>query len=162
MDAIERAVRARQIELFGGRVSAEGLERLIAIALQVEREAGGVSRRGFASLSPAKRKRIAKLGGKAVHAKGTAHTWTPAEARVAGKVGGTVSRGGKGKLPAPAGGQAPPAVAVVPTASPAPPARRVVTYPVKPCAVCRRRFQPSGPRSKYCARPACVSTRASR
>ena len=38
-------------------------------------------RRGFASMSPERQKEIASKGGRAAHAKGTAHEWTPEEAR---------------------------------------------------------------------------------
>ena len=34
------------------------------------------------------RRRIASTGGKAAHAKGTAHEWTRAQARIAGRKGG--------------------------------------------------------------------------
>lgn len=44
--------------------------------------------KGFAGLSIEARKAIASKGGKAAHAKGTAHQWTSAEARVAGTKGG--------------------------------------------------------------------------
>lgn len=47
--------------------------------------------RGFAALSPEKRRRIASLGGKQAHANGTAHQWTPEEAREAGRKGGAAS-----------------------------------------------------------------------
>jgi uncharacterized protein len=51
------------------------------------------SRRGFAAMDPAKQREIASKGGKAAHQKGTAHEFTPDEARVAGKKGGdAVSR----------------------------------------------------------------------
>lgn len=50
----------------------------------------GTSNRGFAAMDPAKQKEIASKGGKAAHAKGTAHEFTPDEARVAGKKGGEV------------------------------------------------------------------------
>lgn len=56
-------------------------------------------RRGFASMSPERQREIASKGGKAAHAKGTAHEWTPDEARSAGRKGGQVSRGGRGRLP---------------------------------------------------------------
>ena len=56
-------------------------------------------RRGFAAMNPARQREIARKGGKAAHANGTAHEWTTAEARQAGKIGGTISRGGRGKLP---------------------------------------------------------------
>ena len=44
--------------------------------------------RGFASMSKEKQALIASRGGKAAHAKGTAHEWTSAEASVAGRLGG--------------------------------------------------------------------------
>ena len=51
------------------------------------------SKRGFASMDPNKQKEIASKGGRAAHAKGTAHEFTPDEARVAGRKGGeAVSR----------------------------------------------------------------------
>ncbi|HET7711420.1 MAG TPA: KGG domain-containing protein [Thermoanaerobaculia bacterium] len=51
------------------------------------------SKRGFASMDPAKQREIASKGGRAAHAKGTAHEFTSEEARVAGRKGGeAVSR----------------------------------------------------------------------
>lgn len=51
------------------------------------------SKRGFAAMSPEKQREIASMGGKAAHAKGTAHQFTSEEAREAGRKGGTaVSR----------------------------------------------------------------------
>jgi len=44
--------------------------------------------RGFAAMSPAKRRKIQSMGGKAAHAKGVAHKWTKEEARAAGSKGG--------------------------------------------------------------------------
>jgi general stress protein YciG len=64
-------------------------------------------RRGFASMSPEKQREIASKGGRAAHEKGTAHEWTADEARAAGRKGGQISRGGRGRL-------------VVPTDSPVP------------------------------------------
>ena len=55
-------------------------------------------RRGFASMSPEKQREIASKGGRAAHEKGTAHEWTTDEARTAGRKGGQVSRGGRGRL----------------------------------------------------------------
>jgi uncharacterized protein len=77
-------------------------------------------RRGFASMSPEKQREIASKGGRAAHQKGTAHEWTSDEARQAGRKGGQVSRGGRGRLVAgaePGDGQAgvPPAPAMQPT-----------------------------------------------
>ena len=55
-------------------------------------------RRGFASMSPEKQREIASKGGRAAHAKGSAHEWTSEEARSAGRKGGQISRGGRGRL----------------------------------------------------------------
>jgi general stress protein YciG len=60
-------------------------------------------RRGFASMSPEKQREIASKGGRAAHQKGTAHEWTSEEARSAGRKGGQISRGGRGRLVEPAG-----------------------------------------------------------
>ncbi len=49
------------------------------------------STRGFASMDKNKQKEIASKGGKAAHQKGTAHQFTPEEARVAGRKGGQAS-----------------------------------------------------------------------
>ena len=59
-------------------------------------------RRGFASMSPEKQREIASKGGRAAHQKGTAHEWTSDEARNAGRKGGQISRGGRGRLTEPA------------------------------------------------------------
>ena len=50
----------------------------------------GKSRRGFASMDPARQREIASRGGRAAHEKGTAHEWSPDEARLAGRKGGEV------------------------------------------------------------------------
>jgi general stress protein YciG len=47
--------------------------------------------RGFASMDATKQREIASKGGKAAHAKGTAHEWTPDEACAAGRKGGMAS-----------------------------------------------------------------------
>lgn len=53
----------------------------------------GKSRRGFASMDPARQREIASRGGRAAHEKGTAHEWSANEARAAGRKGGvTVSQ----------------------------------------------------------------------
>jgi len=49
------------------------------------------SKRGFASMTAEQRKAIASKGGKAAHAKGTAHTFTPEEAAAAGRKGGSTA-----------------------------------------------------------------------
>jgi hypothetical protein len=53
-------------------------------------------------MSPEKQREIASKGGRAAHEKGTAHEWTADEARNAGRKGGQVSRGGRGRLVVPA------------------------------------------------------------
>jgi general stress protein YciG len=61
----------------------------------------------------AKQKEIASKGGKAAHAKGTAHEWTSEEAREAGRKGGMASHrrrkqmmeGGEGGQETAAGGE---------------------------------------------------------
>src|SRR4029077_7009507 len=58
-------------------------------------------RRGFASMSAEKKRAIGSQGGRAAHEKGTAHEWTADEARNAGRKGGQVSRGGRGRLVVP-------------------------------------------------------------
>lgn len=47
-----------------------------------------MQRRGFAVMDPARQREIASKGGKAAHARGTAHEWTTEEARAAGRKGG--------------------------------------------------------------------------
>ena len=51
----------------------------------------GSSNRGFASMDEKKQKEIASKGGRAAHEKGTAHEFTPDEAREAGSKGGKVA-----------------------------------------------------------------------
>src|SRR5258708_16753638 len=62
---------------------------------------GDKQRRGFASMSSEKQREIASKGGRAAHFKGTAHEWTPDEARSAGRKAAQPSRDGRGR-PAPA------------------------------------------------------------
>jgi hypothetical protein len=52
-------------------------------------------------MSAEKQREIASKGGRAAHEKGTAHEWTADEARNAGRKGGQVSRGGRGRLVSP-------------------------------------------------------------
>ncbi len=72
-------------------------------------------------MSPEKQREIASKGGRAAHQKGTAHEWTSEEARQAGRKGGQVSRGGRGRLIAspepPAMGTETPAMPVGPVGS---------------------------------------------
>jgi general stress protein YciG len=46
------------------------------------------SRRGFAVMDRDRQRQIASMGGRAAHRKGTAHKFTPEEAREAGRKGG--------------------------------------------------------------------------
>ena len=48
-------------------------------------------RRGFAAMDPEQQRAIARLGGQAAHATGTAHEFTVEEARQAAKKGGWVT-----------------------------------------------------------------------
>ena len=66
-------------------------------------------------MSAEKQREIASKGGRAAHEKGTAHEWTADEARNAGRKGGQVSRGGRGRLIVPS--EAPVAAAVSETAA---------------------------------------------
>lgn len=43
---------------------------------------------GFAAMDPQRQREIASEGGRAAHVKGTAHQFTPEEAREAGRKGG--------------------------------------------------------------------------
>jgi general stress protein YciG len=45
-------------------------------------------KRGFASMDANRQREIASKGGRAAHEKGTAHEFTPEEARAAGRKGG--------------------------------------------------------------------------
>jgi general stress protein YciG len=74
-------------------------------------------RRGFASMSPEKQREIASKGGRAAHEKGTAHEWSADEARNAGRKGGQVSRGGRGRLVVPADTQVSSVPGTTPSAS---------------------------------------------
>ena len=50
------------------------------------------NRRGFAGMDPERRREVASRGGKAAHERGTAHEFTPDEAREAGRKGGQAGR----------------------------------------------------------------------
>ncbi|MBI2187203.1 MAG: hypothetical protein HYU37_08795 [Acidobacteria bacterium] len=63
-------------------------------------------------MSSEKQREIASKGGRAAHDKGTAHEWTPDEARAAGRKGGQISRGGRGRLMPPAAPMTPSPVGV--------------------------------------------------
>jgi hypothetical protein len=50
--------------------------------------AKGTQNRGFASMPRERQRLIASLGGRAAHEKGTAHEFSPKEAKEAGRKGG--------------------------------------------------------------------------
>jgi len=52
-------------------------------------QAGGSSKRGFASMPKDLVSAIASKGGRAAHEKGTAHEWNSQEAAAAGRKGGS-------------------------------------------------------------------------
>jgi uncharacterized protein len=56
-----------------------------------------IAKRGFASMNKALQREIASKGGRRAHEVGTAHQWTSEEARKAGRKGGIISQGGKGR-----------------------------------------------------------------
>ena len=75
-----------------------------------EGQQGRPSGRGFAGMDREKQREIASKGGRAAHAQGTAHEFTPEEARIAGRKGGEASHGGRGArrdIPAAGGDRAP-------------------------------------------------------
>jgi general stress protein YciG len=57
-------------------------------AVEIEEGASSVKPRGFAAMSPEKQREIAQRGGRAAHARGTAHEFSKEEARAAGRRGG--------------------------------------------------------------------------
>lgn len=69
------------------------LEMVSDQPVKSSRQTKATAKRGFAGLEISRRREIASKGGIAAHQKGTAHTFTSDEARVAGKKGGdAVSR----------------------------------------------------------------------
>lgn len=56
--------------------------------------------RGFAGMTPEKRRAIAARGGKRAHELGRAHEWSTIEARAAGRKGGSTPRRPRKKVEA--------------------------------------------------------------
>jgi general stress protein YciG len=54
-------------------------------------------KRGFAAMDPALAQEISRRGGVAAHRAGTAHEFSSAEARVAGRKGGVAARQARGR-----------------------------------------------------------------
>ena len=86
MDDRERATREDEHPENGPESGLHGPESTVGPA-SGER-ALHHEQRGFAAMDEGKQRQIASKGGKAAHEKGTAHEFTPEEARVAGKKGG--------------------------------------------------------------------------
>jgi uncharacterized protein len=63
-----------------------------------KRETAGVRGRGFASMTPEKRAAVASLGGRAAHAKGTAHQWDRVAAAEAGRKGGAAKHKNRSRM----------------------------------------------------------------
>jgi general stress protein YciG len=83
-DVVSEPTRSQSSPLSGSPVGNDGA---------VSSNGGRKSARGFASMDTGKQKEIASKGGRAAHAKGTAHEFDSNEARAAGRKGGmAVSR----------------------------------------------------------------------
>lgn len=78
---------------YGRHVSPEEAKILQEIRMKEKKKL-----QGFAAMDPEKRREVARLGGLSAHRKGTAHRWNTESAIKAGRKGGLVSRGGRGKL----------------------------------------------------------------
>ncbi len=81
------ALTAGQEQVHAGSTNEKGIAAEQSAATPRKKQ-----RRGFAAMSPEKQKEIASLGGKAAHAKGTAHEFSPEEAREAGRKGGQAAQ----------------------------------------------------------------------
>jgi uncharacterized protein len=90
MDQRDLALQAEEPQVNGPESGMRGPESGVHGPESGERH---VDQRGFAAMDEGKQRQIASKGGKAAHEKGTAHEFTPEEARMAGKKGGeAVSR----------------------------------------------------------------------
>lgn len=76
------------IRLGAGRDGDDVCPACADSAEEAKVEQGNKQRRGFRAMDAAKQRAIAARGGKAAHAKGTAHEFTAAEAATAGSKGG--------------------------------------------------------------------------
>lgn len=71
----------------------------IDVAMTTEAAPRPKARRGFAAMDPAKVREIAKRGGRAAHAAGTAHRFSHDEAVTAGRMGGKAEHTTRGRRP---------------------------------------------------------------
>lgn len=69
-------------------MSMNGSQNSSDLSAKVEKK-----RKGFASMSPEKRREIASKGGKAAHEKGTAYEWDSNSGKRAGQKGGASAQG---------------------------------------------------------------------
>ncbi len=72
-------------------------EKIMPDKSQVGESSDRKSGRGFAGMDPQRQRQIASEGGRAAHAQGTAHEFTPEEAREAGRKGGEASRAARAR-----------------------------------------------------------------
>jgi general stress protein YciG len=60
--------------------------------MSAENKTGGSSAKGFAAMDKDRLRELARQGGRACHALGLGHQWTPEEAKAAGRKGGATGR----------------------------------------------------------------------
>ena len=94
-----RALDARALERQQALTAARRAAGRKGAARRAELRAANPAPHGFAAMTPERRREVASRGGKAAHASGNAHQWTPEEALAAGKKGalrGWTSKRGAG------------------------------------------------------------------
>ena len=69
----------------------------VQVSTPVTTEPKPKANRGFRIMDPAKQREIASKGGIESHRRGTGHQWSSEEARLAGRIGGRNSNGGRGR-----------------------------------------------------------------
>lgn len=82
------SLEAHSLCLYCSRGREKKVTKIMELNNKLMAERDGKGGRGFASMDPQKQREIASKGGKAAHDKGTAHEFTPEEAREAGRKGG--------------------------------------------------------------------------
>ena len=89
MTKITKEQRARIVERYRVGENATQLADLHGLSAAYVRKIGArPGMGGFRGMKPETRRKIAAMGGRASHELGTAHTFTPDEAREAGRKGG--------------------------------------------------------------------------
>ena len=89
LDCVSLREQGLTLTEIGRRLGITG--QAAARALRRHGRADLLGRRGFAAMTPERRREIASLGGKAAHAAGTAHQFTTEEAVAAGAKGGKLA-----------------------------------------------------------------------